>query len=634
MNRLNSFLIPALCSVLALVLTALGCFQLNAAYERHQIERFNAAAGEVVRALKRQLDEDNGVLDAVSAYRRSSPQGNLAGFLEARLRQHAPAGLHAISLAPLILPEQRETFVASQVQRGLADFAIRPAGERPLYAPVALSQGPGNQPGLPAGLDLLADPGHQEVLTESRDTAEARISGQVRLHTSAGGEIPGFVMVAPVFSSGQVAENANERRTSIEAWVVASFSLETWVAQALKGLPPDLALSLVRSSANGETNAIYPVAESTPAAGQSLLVSEQPLSFGTQTWTARVTALPGFLARDGGNPAKYFGLLGLVLATLLFFITMTLTTSRRRAQLETERLNEALSESEERWRFALEGSGDGVWDWDVRTGKVSFSPRCDGILGMSDGKAAEARIHPEDEAGERSAMQACLEGRSTQYASEHRMQGEDGQWRWIAARGMVTQRTIAGAAARMIGTMSDVTERKTVHDKLQDMPQIDALTGLPNRTLFFDRLQQSLRLVKRQRETLALIHTNIDNYKGLIDNFGQTVSNKLIQEVAYRISESIRDSDTVAHLGRDEFMILLPHLSDEQDVHIVLEKIRSALSTDFVIHNRHIGISLSYGVSLFPQHARTAETLFNAAQRATQQARKAGGNGVAFSLAQ
>ncbi len=634
MTRHNTFLIPALCSALALALTALACFQLDAAYQRHQTERFNAAASEIVRALQRQLDEDNGVLDAVSAYRRSSPQGNLAGFLEERLRQHAPAGLQAISLAPLILPEQREAFVASQLQRGQANFAILPAGERPLYAPVALSQGPANQAGLPLGLDLLADPGHQEVLTESRDMAQARISGLVRLHTGADGDIPAFVMAAPVFSAGQLAENASERRASLEAWVVASFSLQAWMERALQGLPADLAVTLSREAGKGDSELIYPAAESALAAGKTAFSLEERLESGSQAWTARITALPGFLASDGGNPAKYVGLLGLVAATLLFFLAMSLATSRRRALIETERLTESLNESEERWRFALEGSGDGVWDWDVRTGKVSFSPRCDAILGMSDGKAAEARIHPEDETAERSAMQACLEGRSTQYTSEHRMQGEDGQWRWIAARGMVTQRSIAGAAARMIGTMSDVTERKTVQDKLQDMPQIDALTGLPNRTLFFDRLQQSLRLVKRQRETLALIHADIDNYKGLIDNFGQTVSNKLLQEVAYRISESIRDSDTVAHLGRDDFMILLPHLSDEQDVHIVLEKIRSALSEDFVIHNRHIGISLSYGVSLFPQHARTAETLVNASQRALQQARKAGGNGVAFSLVQ
>lgn len=634
MTRHNTLVVPALCSLLALAFTALACFQLDADYRKNLDTRFSASAGEIMRGLQHQLDESSGVLDAVAAFRQNSPQGNLPAFLEARLRKQAPAGLQAISLAPLVLPEQREAFISSQIQRGLSSFTIRPAGERPLYAPVALSQGPGGQPGLPLGLDLLADPGHQEVLASSRDSAEARISGQVALHTDAGGDIPAFVMAAPLFASAQVADNANERRSSIEAWVVASYSLQGWVDSLLSNAPPGLSLTLLRQSDNGQPENIYPAAASAPTTGATGLSSEQELSFGKQTWTARVSATPAFAAAAGGNPAKHVGLLGLVLSAALFFLAMSLATSRRRAQLEVDRLTESLGESEERWRFALEGSGDGVWDWDVRTGTVSFSPRCDSILGMSDGKAAEARIHPEDEATERSAMQACLEGRSTQYTSEHRMQGEDGQWRWIAARGMVTQRTIAGAASRMIGTMSDITERKTVHDKLQDMPQIDALTGLPNRTLFFDRLQQSLRLVKRQRETLALIHADIDNYKGLIDNFGQMVSNKLLQEVAYRISESIRDSDTVAHLGRDDFVILLPHLNDEQDVHIVLEKIREALSTDFVIHNRHIGISLSFGVSLFPQHARTAESLFNAAQRAMLQARKAGGNGVAFSLAQ
>jgi len=625
---------PLLCSLLALLFTALACYQLDAQFRLSLETRFDAASGEIMRSLQQQLDEDSALLATVAAYYRSNPNGNLDAFLEQRLREHPPAGLRAISFAPLVLPEGREAFIAARNQHSANDFAINPPGARPLFAPITLSRGPLGQLGLPVGLDLLSDPEQQDTLSSARDSGLPALSGRVTVPGHNGEQVPAFIMSIPLFAGGLPQGNVGERRASIEAWVVASFFLKDWVSSTLDGLPEGLVVSLRTGEANTPGDPLYPLETLTTGPANARFAAEHTLNFGERRWSARVIAQPAFIASAGGNPAKHVALLGIVLIAAQFFITMYLATSRSRTQAESTRLQESLGESEERWRFALEGSGDGVWDWDIRTGAVSFSPRCDAILGMSDGKAAQARIHPEDESAERSAMQTCLEGRSIQYTSEHRMQGENGQWRWIAARGMVTQRTITGAAARMIGTMSDITEIKAAQEKLQEIPQLDSLTGLPNRTLFFDRLQQGLRLVKRQRETLALIYADIDNFKGLIDNFGQAVSNKLLQEVAYRISESIRDSDTVAHLGHDDFVILLPSLTEEQDVHIVLGKIRGALEADFVIHNRHIGITLSCGVSLFPQHARSAETLFNAAQRAMLQARKGGGNVAIFSVAE
>lgn len=631
MTRFRTLAIPALCALLGLLFTALACYQLDAQFHRGLETRFDAASREIARGLQQQLDEDGELLATVAAYRRNSPNGNLNAFLEQRLQERPPAALRAISLAPLVLAEGRDSFIATHNPHGAEAFTINPSGVRPLYAPITLSHGPLGQLGLPAGLDLLSDPAQQETLSSARDSGLPTLSGRVTLPGYNGEQIQAFIMSAPLFSANQPQGNVGERRASIEAWIVASFSLKDWVSNALDGLPEGIAVSLRTGEASLSGETIYPD-DLTAKHAEGRFVSERSLSFGERRWTARIVALPGFLESSGGNPAKHVALLGLVLMATLFSAAMYLATSRRRAQAETARLQESLAESEERWRFALEGSGEGVWDWDIRTGTVTFSPRCDVILGMSDGKAAQATIHPEDENAERAAMQACLEGRSAQYTSEHRMQGEDGQWRWIAARGMVTRRTIAGAAARMTGTMSDITASKAAQDKQQEIPQLDSLTGLPNRTLFFDRLQQGLRLVKRQRETLALIYADVDNFKGIIDNFGQTVSHKLLREVARRISESVRDSDSVAHMGRNDFAVFLPSLKEEQDVHIVLDKIREALAADFIIHDRPIGITLSYGIAFFPQHARSAETLVNAAQRAMQQASKDGGNMAVFSL--
>lgn len=630
MNKIRPLIVPIACSLLTLLFTALAGYQIDSRHHQTLTARFQAASGEVGRTLQARLDEDAALLTTITAYRRSSPEGDLATFLGSMLQAHAPAGLKALSVAPLILPENRDQFLASQQQR-TPGFVIRPGGVRPLSAPVVLSVAPPDQLAQQPGTDLLADNAQQQALTSARDSGQPALSGHTQLPAGNGEMKPGFIIAAPRFANRQTPDNVADRRAAIEGWEVAAFDFDDWLRSALEGQPAGLTITLHEGEAGTNGAVIHP---STNAAGTSLLESETTLRLGEHRWTARLHAGPAFTGNEGAHPARLVAIAGVALAALVFFTGLALSRARYRDKEETERLQEALRESEERWRFALEGAGDGVWEWDVRSGSVSFSPRCDTILGMSDGNASKARIHPDDEAAERAAMQACLEGRSEQYASEHRMQGEDGVWRWIDARAMVTLRTATGTALRMIGTVSDITERKVARERLQDMPQMDSLTGLPNRTLFFDRLQQGLRMVKRQRETLALIYADIDNFKHLVDNFGQTVSNKLLQGVATRITGAIRESDTVAHLGRDDFVILLPSMTDEKDVHIVLEKIRNALLADFVIHDRHIGVTLSFGVSLFPQHARNAESLFNAAQRAVQQARKSGGNTVVFSLAQ
>ena len=325
-------------------------------------------------------------------------------------------------------------------------------------------------------------------------------------------------------------------------------------------------------------------------------------------------------------------MLGCGLAVALLILCQFLSTSQTLASAAAEKASDALHEAEERWRFALEGAGDGVWDWDVQSGTIHFSPRCDSILGVPTKGSAAAIIHPEDEAPEKAAMQACLDGKSSQYVSEHRMQGEDGQWRWIAARGMVLARTSTGAAARMIGTVTDVTERKTAAERLSSMAQHDAVTGLPNRTLFFDLLQHALHQAKRHKEVLALAYIDLDNFKGINDNFGQAVSNKLLREVGETLSHTIRDSDAVAHFGGDDFVVMLPSLANESDAALVAEKLRQSLDRDFVINGRHISLTASIGVALFPNQARSAEPLINSAARAVLQARKSGRNSVCFGL--
>ncbi|MDP5238066.1 GGDEF domain-containing protein [Uliginosibacterium sp. 31-16] len=627
---LRTLSLPVLACLLTLGLTAFAWQQQHSLAEQELRTRFDAQVSETTLRLQQQIDASAQRLQGVHALYGSHSNISREAFASFLEQQPSLTGLRSIQLAALILPEQRDAFIESQRQAGLRDYIIRAGSGRALYAPVSQIVPAANAGPLDFGRDLLADPEQQRVLTQARDTGEPALSGKLNQGT---GGASSFIMATPLYAASKAHSSIDERRSAIIGWAVASFDAAEWLAGAFDDRGPTLSYSLFTGQDDTEDSHL---AQSDPGAkspaSKPLFSARQTLRLGDQSWTLQASSPPDFAATYGHDSSTLIALLGSALAVAVLLLCQYLSTRQALASTAAEKAAEALHEAEERWRFALEGSGDGVWDWDLQTGSIHFTPRCDSILGVPTKGAAAALIHPEDEAPEKAAMQACLDGKSSQYNSEHRMQGEDGQWRWIAARGMVLARTTSGAAARMIGTVTDITERKTAADRLSNMAQHDAITGLPNRTLFFDLLQHALFQAKRHKEVLALAYIDLDNFKGINDNFGQSVSNRLLREVGETLGATLRDSDAVAHFGGDDFAVMLPSLASETDAALVAEKLRQALDRDFNINGRHIKLTASIGVALFPQHARSAEPLINCAARAVLQARKIGRNTVCFGL--
>lgn len=166
---------------------------------------------------------------------------------------------------------------------------------------------------------------------------------------------------------------------------------------------------------------------------------------------------------------------------LLVALVLSLQRTERRAVRKAEVLTldlrqrqRALEESEFRWKFALEGAGDGLWDWDFAVGKVFFSPRWKTMLGHSEDEIGngldewESRIHPDDREEALALVRDYLEGRASAYSSEHRVRCKDGTYKWILARGMVVSRDTAGAPLRLIGSHSDISTTKALEQSLRD----------------------------------------------------------------------------------------------------------------------------------------------------------------------
>lgn len=180
----------------------------------------------------------------------------------------------------------------------------------------------------------------------------------------------------------------------------------------------------------------------------------------------------------------------------------------------------------------------------------------------------------------------------------------------------------------VVAIYNDITEEKQEEEKMHQLAHYDMLTGLPNRTLFADRLQQAIAVAKRSRAHLALLFLDLDNFKPVNDTLGHAVGDLLLQEVAKRILECVREEDTVSRLGGDEFVVLLISIEAEPDALHVADKIRQALNQPFVLAGNTLNISTSTGIALYPEHGREERILLKNADAAMYQAKKNGRNNV------
>ena len=305
---------------------------------------------------------------------------------------------------------------------------------------------------------------------------------------------------------------------------------------------------------------------------------------------------------------------------------------------EQQRMLDALRISNERLKLAIEGSGEGIWDWDIGRDRYSFSDKLKRMLGWSpDNESADAikealrkRIHPEDLPRIWMALRAYVEGRESAYACEFRVQRADGSWLWMLSRGIIVARDDDGKPLLMTGTMSDISTRKEADEKIWRHANFDALTNLPNRRLFRDRLDQEVLKAARSGLQVALLFIDLDRFKQVNDLLGHDAGDLLLAQCANRIKGCVRDSDTVARLGGDEFTVILTALESPAQVEHVCQKILQTLESPFPIYKEVAYMSGSIGVTLYPNDATTSEELIRKADQAMYAAKNAGKNQFSY----
>ncbi|MEQ9328570.1 MAG: EAL domain-containing protein [Rhodospirillales bacterium] len=298
----------------------------------------------------------------------------------------------------------------------------------------------------------------------------------------------------------------------------------------------------------------------------------------------------------------------------------------------SERVNarRALEESEQRYALAVAGANDGIWDWNMRTGRIYFSDRWKQMLGYVDGDLNGDLdgwldlVHKEDVDDVRNAIERHTLGATPHFSSEHRILHRDGSYRWVSARGLIV-RDENNEPVRMAGSFTEITDRKTFENQLFHDAFHDTLTDLPNRALFTDRLNHAINRSRRKSaEPFAVLFLDFDRFKIINDTLGHQVGDRMLMEISARLTKCLRPSDSIARFGGDEFAVLIEDLHDKTEVIMVTERIIDSMRRPFLLEGHEIVSSASIGIAIGDGDYTHTEDVLRDADIAMYEAKRAG----------
>jgi diguanylate cyclase (GGDEF)-like protein/PAS domain S-box-containing protein len=314
-------------------------------------------------------------------------------------------------------------------------------------------------------------------------------------------------------------------------------------------------------------------------------------------------------------------------------IDFAVALARIRSQLSRREAELALRESEQRYALAMQGSRDGLWDWDLLSNEIFYSDRWKALIGCTGDTIGNSpdewftRVHPSERETLRSRLLLHWMGpvlTPGQFTAEFRMRHQDGTFRWMRASGH-TVRNDANQPIRMTGSQTEITEQKVY----------DPLTGLPNRLHFMERAAHSLEQARQRPECgFAVLFMDIDRFKLVNDSMGHLAGDHLLTTVAHLLRNKVGQGSgaaqagenlTIARFGGDEFAILVDNVRQPDDAEQVASRILSVLSEPVHVDGREVYCNVSIGVAVASSACHSVEDLLRDADAAMYAAKARGG---------
>ena len=346
------------------------------------------------------------------------------------------------------------------------------------------------------------------------------------------------------------------------------------------------------------------------------------------------------LQEDGSNLQVRLDSMCLLRGNNIPIVRMVLTDIAERHRAE-----KAVREKEDFFRMIAENTDDFVAVLDLKGRRLYNSPSYTRLFGDPDslkGTDSFADIHPDDREHVKNVFNETVRS-GTGLQIEYRFMLADGRIRQMESLGALIKNSL-GQPSRVVVVSRDITERRQAEEQIRNLAFYDTLTQLPNRRMLDDRLNQAMAASRRSGRYGAVMFLDMDNFKSLNDQYGHRTGDLLLKEVARRINSCVREVDTVARFGGDEFVVVLSELDIDKAgatalASIVAEKIRIALAEPYILKFQPVGgtettiehhCSASIGVMLFTNHATSTENVLKWADMAMYQAKEAGRNSIQF----
>lgn len=522
------------------------------------------------------------------------------------------SGLAGLAWIPRVTPPELDHLRERAAAAGVDSFRIRPRGERSVYCPILYNE-PIENNANSLGNDVCQVPATGTALASSRESGQVQFSEPLTLIQPDGSEDSGYALL--VWVSGTAEQHAG--------WVGAPLPIREIFEGALIRTG-DTQLRVFDISGRQERQVVYETRQASRT-GKSRIFDtdtvelQRSLSTGGRQWRLEFSQSVPY----GVMPWTVLGS-GLAITGLLAAILIILVRTRSRAIRLADDMTRAYRESEELLSSITNNIFEGIYRGVPGKGLAYANDALARMFGFDTPEEMVSHAGPilYADPARREELRNLLVRQGYYKNEEVEFIRPDGS-RFIGVNNAIAVYGDDGNIRYFDGAVSDITERKEAEEKIHYLAHYDSLTGLPNRTMLYDRIEQGIAHVDRNHTELALLFLDLDRFKTVNDSLGHGVGDRLLAAAAERIKKALRGHDTVSRQGGDEFLVALLDV-DEESSSRVASKIMQLVSEPFIIEGHELRITPSIGIALYPRDGQDAEMLIRNADAAMYYAKEKG----------
>ncbi|WP_295586552.1 EAL domain-containing protein [uncultured Lamprocystis sp.] len=628
---------------LGLLVSVVGGLQVKHGIEQDAARQFGYRCDQVALKIGERLGAYALILRggaALFAAWHTVDRDEWRAYVETLRASGSVPGVQGIGFAQVIAPDQLAAHVAGIRGEGFPEYSVRPPGERALYTSIVFLE-PFRDRNLRAfGFDMYAEPVRRAAMDQARDTGEAALSGKVQLVQETGTQVQaGTLMYVPVYRKEAPMQTLEQRRAALMGWAYSPYRMHDLMTGILGDWAGHQGKNVDLTIYDGlEASPDRLLFDSKPAVTpDTRLLFRQPrtLDFNGRPWllvcdrdptASGIGYAPAWTALAGGG----------ALSGLLFWLMLSMINTRVNARRIADQLTEEVRGQAERLYLAASVFTH-AWEGIMITA-------ADGtILDVNDAFSRITSYRGDEVLGRNPRILSSGRQGAAFYEAMWRALVEQGQWSgeiwnrrksgevYAVMQTISAVRDVQGRIRQYVALFSDVTLMKEQERALEYIAHYDVLTRLPNRVLLADRMRQGMVLAQRYARLLAVAFLDLDGFKAINDHHGHAAGDQLLIAAAAAMKQVLREGDTLARIGGDEFVAVLLDLTDIQASVPMLARLLTAAAQSVPVGERVLQVSASVGVTFYPQTEDIdAEQLLRQADQAMYQAKLAGKNRYHF----